>query len=764
MLTFMADMLMMFRYWVILLYIIITSVLLYFAGQIGFQYSFRQFFPENNQEVMVYDQTIKDFGEDDTSILVAIEGKNIFTRKTLEIYQQFQSEVEEITDVVDVDSILNAPRPQMKDDTLVIEPLFDPLPENQADYEERKQYLLNSELYSGSFISDDGEAVLMIVKIDPEKNNGNDRKPALNKVRELAAKLANDTQMKLVVGGVPVTRSGYTDLMTNETMSLTTYSGILILFILIISFRHWAGVFFSLAIVFMATLAPIGIMAMLGIHISLMSTILPIIVMITGVANSIHFHTRFYEELHKGKTKKSAIRETTSHLAIALFITSVTTSVGFSILALTDIQILREFGIFTGVGVVSAYLITITFLPAVLSIIPVPPDKMLDRFFAGQSQKFLDMVHFVTTEKRLLSVLGCLIFGLTTAYFASTVERKQRLLDDLDSSHPIIVTQSYFEDTLGNVLPLEILLDTEKKNGVKQVAVMNFAEQAKKHLASYDSVGKIYSPSDLIQEMSSIFTGKYELPKSRQETAQYFMLYAMSEQNPMEALASKKYERTRVSARVRDIYSGEARSLFAKVEKWLKANTPEGIKSTLTGLSPVAHMINSYVVDQIFYSFLIALLIITLLLILQFRSIKLGLFSLIPNMFPLATLLGLIGMLHINLKPSSAITFSIALGIAVDDTVHYITRFIQEYQKRHDSKQASKIALFGTGKAMVYTTIVLACGFSVPIFVSDVRANTEFGLLSTAAVIVALVADLFLLPVILPLLFRGNNNSEDLSL
>lgn len=754
MLTFMADMLMMFRYWVVLLYICVTAVLLYFASQIGFQYSFRQFFPEDNKEVLIYDQTIKDFGEDDTSILIALEGENIFNRQTLSIYKDFQQKLENIPDMMEVDSILNAPRSIMKDDTIYIEPLFDPLPDNPEKYEEGKQYLLKSELYNGSFISKSGNAILLIAKINPEINNGTDRKPLLEQVEKLSDKLAKDTKMKVTVGGVPVTRSGYTDIMTQETTNLTTYSGLLMLIILIISFRHWAGVVFSLLIIFMATLAPIGLMAMMKINISLMSTILPIVVMITGVANSIHFHTRFYEELHKGKTRKSAIQETTRHLAIALFITSVTTSIGFSILALTDIAILREFGVFTGIGVLSAYFITITFLPAILSIIPVPPEKTIERFFSGQSKQFLNFVHYATTSKRFYAVLGCLIiFGLSI-YYSSTVERKQRLLDDLDENHKIIATQRYFENTLGNVLPLDIYIKTDEQNGIKTPEVIRFSEKVKNYLSQHDYIGKVYSPSDLIQEISQTFSGKYEIPDNRQLIAQYFMLYQMSEHNPMDVLASPRNDRTRVSARIKDIYSTDARKFFIEIEDWLKENTPPGIKARLTGLSPVAHMINSYVVDQIFSSFLLALFIITILLILQFRSIKVGLLSLIPNIFPLAALLGLIGLMQINLKPSSVITFSIALGIAVDDTVHYITRFVQEYQRSGSRKTAGENALFGTGKAMVYTTVVLALGFSVPIFISDVRANIEFGLLATSAVIVALVVDLFLLPVILPLLFK----------
>ncbi len=757
-LTRFADFLIRFRWAVVFTYIIVTGVLLYHIGELRFEFSFKQFFPDNNPIVQLYNRTIADFGADDTSVLIALEGERLFDRETLLIYKDFHDRIENIDGIVDVDSIINATWPRLENDTLLVDSLFESIPESAAEIERHRDYLLNSELYKGSFISDDGRAVLLVAKLDPKRNDSQARKPILDDLEAENHRLKEKTGMLVTMGGVPTSRSGYAEMMTLETGRLTGISAVLVLLILIVTFRHWAGVAFSLAIVTLATLSPLGIMAITGIPMSLMTTMLPVVVMITGVANSIHFHTRFYEELHNGENRIEAIRETTRHLAVALFITSVTTSIGFSILATTDIRVLAEFGIFVGLGVLSAYLITITLLPAVLAIIPPPSARTLNGYFSGNSRKFLAFVHRATTRHRIASTGVCLVLGVVATYYATTMERKQKIHDDLDDDHPIIRNLHYLESKLGGVLPLDVYIDTGKPDGAKDPEVMRFCDEIKRELRRIPEVQKIYTPSDMIKEMARTLAGGDPaadvVPDDRSAIAQYMMLYGMNEDNPMDLLVSRDKARLRVSSRIDDVFSTEARKIFQRMRTWLRENTPKGITSRLTGMSPVAHMINLYIVNEIFYTFLLAFGIITLLLIVQFRSVSVGLLSLIPNMFPLAVLLGMIGAMDIYLKPSSAITFSIALGIAVDDTVHYITRFLQEYQDTKDAEEAARRSIFGTGKAMVYTTIVLGLGFCVPIFTSDVRANNEFGLLSVGAVLTALLADLFLLPVILPFLFR----------
>ncbi len=759
-----AHLIIRFRWWVMFVYVAVSVFLLYHASGIGFSYTFKQFFPENNAIVDIYEQMASDFGEDDTALLIAFEGERVFTPEVLKAYADYHEKLAHLDGIVEVDSIINALRPTLEDDTLSITELFDPVPDDPSIIAERKRYLVDSELYRGSTISNDGNAILLVARIDPARNNGQDRKPVLDAVEALNRELAAGTGQFVKLGGVPFSRTGYTELMTMETAKMTGGAGLVILIILILTFRHWAGVLFSLVIVILATLAPIGTMALLDIKISLMSTVLPVIVMITGVANSIHFHTRYYEELKRGRDRTTAIVETTRHLAVALFITSVTTSIGFSILATTDIKILGDFGLFTGLGVVASYLITITFLPAVLAIIPPPPRHLLERFFSGGSKRFLEFVEHATTRHRVVSVGICLIIGLTSAYYATTMERKQKIQDDLDDDHPIIETLHYFENKLGGVLPMDVLIDTGTQNGVKEPEAMHFAEAVKNRLEGFEEIKKVYSPSTFIQEIAITLNpddpAAAQVPDSRAAIAQYLLLYDMNVDNPLDDLITPRSDRMRVSSRIDDVYSPRAREVFTEIETWLNDHTPAGIKSHLTGLSPVAHVINTYVVNEIFFTFLWALGIITLLLIVQFRSWRLGLLSLIPNFFPLATILGMIGALDINLKPSSAITFSIALGIAVDDTVHYITRFIQEYQQHHDPERAARRAIYGTGKAMVFTTIVLVSGFLVPVLMSQVRANHEFGILSVGAISMALLADLFVLPVILPLLFRSSASAK----
>ncbi len=760
MLIRLADFLIRFRWAVVGIYFITSLVLLYFASQIGVRFSFKEFFPDQHQEVIRYNKIIEDFGEDDTSIMVAFEGRDVFTVKQIRLLRDFHHAVEEIPGIESVDSMINAPRSRWENDTLYVDELFEEVPQDQKEIEEKRRYLMESELYSGSYVSGDGSAVLLLAAVESELNSAAGRRPILEKLKALISDFKKTSDLKLTVGGVPHSRSMYAELISNDTVFMTVGAALMTLLILLFTFRHWSGVLLSMSVVLLSLLATTGLMAAFGVSLTLLSTITPVVVMITGVSNSVHYHTRYYEELLKGRDKREALRQTTSHLAIACFITSFTTAVGFSVLYTTDIQILREFGLFTGLGVMSAYFTTILFLPAVMYILPTPPKKRLEKYFHGSSRRFLDIIELAATRHKLTALALCLLLGALSAFFAMDVERNQRLLEDLDEDHPVIASQKYLERKMGGVMQLDVLIETGQANGIKEPEVLRFAERVKKHLQTYEPVRKVYSGSDFIKEMAQTINGGdesfYKIPDSRQAIAQYMLLYSMSGRDPMDGLASPTGESTRVSARIDDIYSNEARVVFASMEKWLGENTPQGLKASLSGLSPVAHTINTLVVDEIFYTFILAFFVITVLLIVQFRSVSVGLASLIPNLFPIAALLGAMGLLDIGLKPSSAITFSIAFGIAVDDTVHFITRYLSEHVAGADSDTAASRAIHGTGKAMIYTSLVLICGFSVPIFASDVLGNQHFGILAVIAIAVALMSDLLLVPLILPLILKKN--------
>ena len=207
----------------------------------------------------------------------------------------------------------------------------------------------------------------------------------------------------------------------------------------------------------------------------------------------------------------------------------------------------------------------------------------------------------------------------------------------------------------------------------------------------------------MIKELSQTMNGSdpayYRIPETRREIAQYMLLYSMSGKDPMEGLVSPLSDKTRVSSRIEDVYSPRAYEIYGTIQKWIEKNSPDDLKVTLTGMNPVAHMINTLVVDEIFYTFLLAFAVITILLVIQFRSLGVGLISLLPNILPLTIILGMIGALGINLKPSSAITFSIAFGIAVDDTVHFITRYLSEHLQGRPEEEVLHRAIHGTGKS-----------------------------------------------------------------
>ena len=757
---------------------LVSGTLIWFSPGIHTEFSFRKFFPDEDPDVVYYRDIMDRFGQDDTSAVIALRRADLFSESAItaiaragdtlrgltvrQVEQRFPhawkklpAKLRDEPCIEDIQSIAEAVHIHAAgDDDLAVETVRLHLPDTAEGWRNLKTYFTHSELYKNSLVSADGSTTALVVRLNKHFNSANIRPPVMWYIDTVAQTL-KDEGFEVYTGGIPFIRHRYATIIRDTTGELAALAGLFLLLVLIFVFRSPAGFLLPEVVVALALGSTLGMMALAGWPLTILTTVMPIIVLIVGVANSVHFQTRYYEELLAGRSKRDALMSTIEHLGMACFITSFTTIVGFLVLLLTEISILRQFGVVVAFGVAAAYLFTMTTLPAMLWLLPTPSHRRLEAYFKGGSGRMIEAI-IRGIENRRAVLAGVIALVLLTSIGGSLlVSKSMRLFEDLPPDHPIIAANTFLEKELGGVVPFDLVMRSDREGGFKNPDLLRFADAAKQHLASYEAVGKVFGMADFLKELNSALSGddpaQRRIPDTRNKVAQELLLFDVSTeggQHPLEPLMREDYSMVRVSARMRDLFSEEVMPMFAEIETWVKNNAPPGVRVRLTGTGPIAHKVNSYIVDQIFYTFLLAFLVITLLLWWQFKSLKAALLALAPNMLPLFALLGAMGILGIRLKPTTAVIFSIAFGIAVDDTVHFMARFLSEHRGGMDIPDAVKTALRGTGKAMFFTTLILVGGFTTSYF-SELEATRNFGVLTSITLAVALFGDMVLMPLIL---------------
>jgi predicted RND superfamily exporter protein len=744
------------RVWVLVVYGVLTLASLAVLPGLGFNFSFRQFFPESDEDVRYYNQFTKEFAPDDVYSLIAVTDPDLFSPSTLTHLDGFSRKLETIDGVENVLSLTTIKRPVWNEDELDFKTLFDSFPPNEAKIEAARKFVEENDRTRGNLISEDGRTTLLIVELSSSLNTGdnadNNRRPVLEQIWKAIDELRPHVQ-SVMDGGIPVSRSRYSEIIEDNTYLLIPLSLFVITLVLIYTLRHWAGVLLSLSVVTLALVFTMAIMVVTGYKITIMSTILPVVILIIGVADGVHFHSRYYEELNKGRDKITAISISLKHMAVACLLTSVTTAVGFSVLLLTSIGILRQYGFFVALGVMLAYVVSITLLPAALAVLPAPSTKVTTRYFERGTQNIMSWIIRQVNENQAIWVSLSVVLIIVSLLGASQVKKSMRLLEDLDENHPIIATESFIETTMGGVMPLEIILSGKSPDDMKNPDVLAQMDKIKAFMEGIPEIGKVITTADFIREMNRVMhddDAAFEtIPLDRRLIAQYYLLYDLDNESPIKDFVNSQKSSGRISARTHDVYSDRAEIIIADLRAYLDKTVMEPFSYHITGTWPIAHKVNSYMVDQIFYTFLLAFVVIFVLMYAQLRSIGIALLSMIPNVIPLLVILGVMGGWDIYLKPSTAVTFSIAFGIAVDDTIHFLTRFVSEFSKDKDYRAAVSRTLRGTGRAMVATTVILVSGFMVPMLFSDILSNRYFSILSNACIIAALYGDLIILPILI---------------
>ena len=723
----------------------ITLVLGTFLPKVKMDFSIEQLFSQNDPVINRFLNFREEFDGVDNRIFLLYESDDPFSYKNLELNKKMVYAFENIEGVSKVTSLTNIEL-FTEGGEYLLSPVYENIPKSIDSLNIAKERILSSDLLKNYLISEDGKVAAILIEVSDSFNEHESRESIVKQIDEL--QLGTDWTWHQT--GLPIIRTRYVQYMIADNITFLIPVLSMLILLLSLLFRSLVGLVLPLIVVLLTIIWTLGFMTAAGITINIISYIIPTLLMVVGISDSVHFLVKYYKTLHLLGDKREALTQSLQKIGTAIFLTSITTAIGFGALSMVNIEIVKEFGIFTAMGVFFAFIITVLFIPSTLMLLGKTPKTKLEAYSRGYRVKIVKKLITIVRghpKKIIFTGITITIIGF---FGALQINPHSKLLDDLRPGNTLLEDMRLAEDRMGSVLPVEIIItvdENENFQDIQDVAVISFTDELASYISKIPEIGKVVSVSDYLkainQAMNDGDKSFYQVPLSREIISQYMLLY----DSEFNSLINSDLTKLRIASQIKDIDSRRSAEIEKELNTYIASVIPEGITAEVTGTAFLALRTNNYLVKNLLGSFLVALIIITFLMIVLFRSVKMAFISILPNIIPMMVMAAVLGFLQIPLRPATAMTFAVAFGIAVDDTLHYLIRYRMELSKQH-YRQANDSTMLGTGIAMMSTTAILSAGFLV-LILSQFTPTIEFGMLSVITIVTALIGDLTFLPALL---------------
>lgn len=544
-------------------------------------------------------------------------------------------------------------------------------------------------------------------------------------------------------------KDAYITELETEMYWLSGLSLLIVLIVLFFTYRSVYGVLVPILIVILTTVWTLGTFAIFGVSINMMTVLIPTIVSIISLSDVVHMTNRYKEFLMSNKAE--AIKLAVKDMRVAILLTSFTTGLGFITLAYSTIQPIIEFGIFTTIGVIYAYFLAIFLLPLLLNLIPVEKENRQQSWL----MKFIPKVHFFIIKEQKIILLFTGLILLLSFMGMSKLKIDSYLYEELSSKDAFSETLHFFENHFSGIRTFDLHLEVaDSTNSILDLKVLQQIEQLEFYLLQEYGLNDVYTINTQVKRANRLMkSGKpaaFVLPE-KEQYLKYLTdkIIENKDKDGLKSILTEDKKQSRITGKIQDLGSAEIRKRNQQLMMFISKNIDDSLlKTRLTGSTLLLDKSNEIITYKILYGLLFAVMMVSTLMGIMYRSIKITLIAIIPNVLPLLMILGVIGWAGLGLKMSTVIIFTIAFGIAVDDTIHFMNRLKMELKNGHSMQKAVELTYFSTGKAIVITSVILILGFGVLLF-SSFKTTFITGLLVSLALLFALFADLVLLPILL---------------
>ncbi len=752
--------------------------------QIKMDTSTEGFMHDDDPVLLEYNEFRAQFGRDER-VIVALKSENIFT---LEFFKTLKSLHEEIESNVpfldDITSLYNVRNTRGEGDQLITDDLLEPFPTTQEEVAAIKQRALASHFYKDLFISKDGKMTTLVIETDAYSHEGekevsdvdafdegfeDDIPNATDETKERAfltdkenAQLVEAVlsivekykkeDLEIFVAGSPSVNHALKSQMQADMQKFMRITFLIILVFLFVMFRRASAVFYPLMVIILSLLATVGTMAWSGVAFKLPTQIVPSLLLAVSIGATVHVLSIFFDKFNTTGDKREAIKYTLGHSGLAIAMTSVTTAIGVGSFSGSKVAPISDLGMFASLGVMISLFLTLTLLPALLSATKM---KQKTKTQKDKLDTVMQKLAVIPVNHYKGIIAGSIVLIVVALFAATKIELSHNPLKWFQPDSYDRISTETIDETLNGSVTIELIIDTGEENGwndpVRLEKLNKLSAQMEQYVDKYTHIGKVVSLATIVKETNRALhennEAYYTIPDNADLVSQELLLFENSGSDDLEDVVDSQFSKARISIKAPWTDAVRATQLLEYVQEEATRTFPDEEVIT-TGMIPLLINTFSHAVSSSVTSYFIAFIGISLMMMLILGSVRLGLLSMIPNLTPI--ILGLLLMYygHIALDMFTLLIGSIAIGLAVDDTIHFLHNFRRYYLQSGDSAKAIEQTFFTTGKAMVITTIVLSLGFYAYMMANMISVQ-NFGLLTGSVIIMALLADLLLAPALM---------------
>ena len=758
--------------------IIIGLITVFLALQwknIQFTHSEANLLPDDHPVNIEYNAFLKKFGEEGNLIVVGVKDNRFFTPKVFAAWNKLMSEIKTDKEVDLVVSINDLKKLQKNE----VKQAFELIPFVSQDSAKSKEYLskIKTDLfqkmpfYEGMLYNKKSGAIRSAIYLDKKIVNTIIRKEyVLEKFIPKIKAFEKETGVDLRVSGMPYIRTLNAQSIVDEIGLFVGAALFVTSLIFFFFFRSHRATLISVIIVIIGAMWTFGLLGLLNYQITVLTAVIPTLVIIIGIPNCIFLTNKYQQEYQNHGNKARALQRVITKVGTATLMTNLTTAAGFATFIITNSEILKEFGIVSSISIIALFFLCLIIIPIFYSYQPAPKPKHLEHLNRNYTRVFMSWIENTVKYNRSKIYVVAVIIFFVSIYGALQIKTSGSLIEDMPKGTGFFKDIVFFEKEFDGVMPLEITIDTKRKKGVLKLSTLRKMDDLQKTIEEIPELSKPVSILNLVKySKQAYYNGNpefYDLPTSQEQA--FIASYAKnafsgnSNKDIMKSYIDKDGQTARITTFMRDIGTGNMSKIEDKL--WAKINQvfpSDRYSVTITGKASVFEKGTKYLLNNLATSLLFAVFLIAMLMVFMFRSFKMVVVSLIPNILPLVITAGLMGYFGIPLKPSTILVFSIAFGLSVDDTIHFLAQYRQELTKHNwKIKKSVYATLKEAGVSMFYTSVVLFCGFSV-FMLSSFGGTIALGGLIAMTLGFGMLSNLMLLPALVLTLNKRLANEQE---
>ncbi len=753
------------------LIVLVTSLLVSQWKYIGFSFTEANLLPDKHPMNLEYQSFLEKFGDEGNVIVIATQDSAIFSSKKFKFWaslsdslRQFE-EVKSVIDITELQDLKKFIDPKRFEFQSIL---------TQDEYSDEglakfKTYVYDSlPFYQGLVYNAKSNTIQTAIYLEDSIVNTKERKDfVLDHFIPLVQNFSTETGIEVHISGMPYVRTLNSQNIIDEIKWFVLAALLVTSFIFYFFFRSFRATFISMLTVIIGVMWAFGIIGLMRYEITVLTAIIPPLIIVIGIPNCIFLINKYQQEIKRHGNQAKSLQRVIAKIGNATLMTNVTTASGFATFIFTQSELLKEFGVVASLNIISIFLLSLLIIPIIYSYMPLPKEKHLKHLGKKWIEGFVNWIEKMVRYRRItiyFTSVGVLMLSFIGIYF---IKVSGSLLEDMPQKADFIKDVRFFEKEFNGIMPLEFLIDTKRENGVSKLATLKRIDKLGKALEDFPELSKPISVVNLAKYAKQAYYNSnpkyYQLPTSQEQNFMLPYFKNFKSNGNLNSYVDSTAQYARLTVFMKDVGTDRMEDIEAQIlTKIDKIFPPERYQVSMTGKALTFQKGTKYLVKNLVVSLSLAVLLIALFMAWMFRSFRMILISLIPNMLPLLMTAGMMGFLGIPIKPSTILVFSIAFGISVDDTIHFLAKYRQELKQNNWKIRKSVYpALRETTVSMFYTSIVLYFGFSV-FMISSFGGTVALGGLVSATLLFAMLSNLLLLPSLLLSLERNIANKQTL--